>query len=138
MQREIAEIVWRLDLIVATVDVEQPAKGSDGKHREAHGHCPEPHTAVPHDCRPSACTRLAFRLRSVLRLLFPFRGICSFFATCWIRSSKKRCNRKRSAAYQCESRCQRVQAFSGDSQQKATDDRQINKSENCRKPLHGN
>src|SRR5207302_9250928 len=82
MEGEIAEIVWRLDLIVAAVDVEQPAKGSDGKHREAHGHCPEPHTAIPHDCRPSACTWLAFRLRSVPRLLFPFRRICSFFATC--------------------------------------------------------
>src|SRR5256886_16181729 len=98
MQREIAEIVWRLDLIVAAVDVEQPAKGSDGKHREAHGHCPETHMAVPHDCRPSACTRLAFRLRSVLRLAFQFRGICSFFAVFWIRSFKKICNSKRSAA----------------------------------------
>src|SRR5438270_11884349 len=135
MQREIAQIVWRLDFVVAAVDVKQPAKGSDSEDGKAGGHCPEPHTTVAHECRPNSCIWLAFR--GVPRLAFRFRRIRSLFVTCRIRSSKKRCDGKRGAAYQCESRCQRVQAFSGHSQQKATDDRQINKSENCRKPLHG-
>src|ERR1700693_612412 len=116
MQREIAEIVWRLDFVIAAVDVEQPAKRSDGKHGKKNGHRPEPHTAVAHECRPNACLWLAFR--GVPRLAFQSRRICGFFATCRIGSSKKRGNRKRSAAYQCESRAQRVQASSGHSQNK--------------------
>ena len=48
MQREIAKVVWRLNLVVAAVDVKQPAIGSHRKNREAYSHCPEPKTAIAH------------------------------------------------------------------------------------------
>src|SRR5262249_40949650 len=108
MQREIAEIIWRLDLVIAAVDVEQPTERANRKCREAHCHCPEPKATVAHECRPSARVFCAFRFRIVPGLPWRFRAIRSLFAYGLVRSSKVSGNRKCGAAHQCDSRTQRV------------------------------
>src|SRR4029077_7448154 len=106
MQREIAKVVWRLNFVVAAVDVKQPAKRSDGEHCKAHCYRPKPHSTEAHERRPGTCVWGGFRLRTIPRLSFQLGTVCSILVRRRVRSPKISRNRKCRAAHQGEGRTQ--------------------------------
>src|SRR5258708_32966021 len=86
MERKVSEVIWRLDLHFVTVEVDEPAKRTDGKDREARYQQPEPDKTIP------LAGRLDHQGLSGATVPTPFPGRLSFrnILDFWFLSAKRR------------------------------------------------